>query len=382
MEEKFSLKDFLFNKEKVTKIAEEIYDVYPEFEKNKFIDLTLREFPKLELKQRIIHISNNLRKFLPDNYPTALSILLQALPKENDNTKTDNDFGDFIYAPYADFVAKFGRSEKYLDISLDALREITMRFSAEDAIRYFINDFPDKTFVKLLLWSHDPHYHVRRLASEGTRPKLPWAQKISTPISKTLLILENLYSDNTRFVTRSVANHVNDISKIDPDLAISILTKWQNSKRQNDEEMDYILKHSLRTLIKTGNTDAFHILNFSPDANIQIREFELKNNSYVMDDNLEFSITLKADRTEHVLIDYIIHFQNKKREMKSKKVFKLKILLLEKHKVYKITKKHKLKEIMTTRRLYPGTHKLDIQINGKIRGEKLFVLEPLVKDLG
>src|SRR5215208_1703768 len=152
--------------------------VYPYLDQSDFTKSIVQKFPQLELKERIAWISENLKACLPADYQEATSILLASLPPPNDNSKTDNDFGDFIYAPYADFVAKNGVSKKDLYFSLAALKEITMRFSAEDAIRYFINAFPTETMQELQKWSKDAHYHVRRLTSEGTRPKLPWSQKI------------------------------------------------------------------------------------------------------------------------------------------------------------------------------------------------------------
>lgn len=220
MKKKFSLKDFLFNPEKVNKIAHEIKKVYPAFNQKLFVTTTLKKFPQLELKARISWIRENLKNFLPDDYRKAVNILLKALPAPNDNTLTDNDFGEFIYAPYTDFVAQYGLAPQDLSFSLNAIREMTQRFSAEDSIRYFINAHPTQTLKELLKWSRDKHYHVRRLTSEGTRPKLPWAQKINISAHQALPILNNLFYDKARYVTRSVANHMNDISKAHPDLVL------------------------------------------------------------------------------------------------------------------------------------------------------------------
>jgi 3-methyladenine DNA glycosylase AlkC len=373
MAEKFSLKDHLFNKEKVTKLAQEIQEAYPQFDSVNFISSILIEFPKLELKQRISHITEMLKENLPRNYPEALNVILHALPEKNDTNKTDNDFGDFIYAPYTNFVAQYGRSNEHLTISLEALREITMRFSAEDSIRYFINEFPKETYEELLKWSKDSNYHVRRLASEGTRPKLPWSQKITVLPDNTLPILDNLFHDSTRYVTRSVANHLNDLSRIKPELVISTLKKWQKSGRQNEKEMSYITSHSLRTLIKQGYDSAFELLGYS-SSTISISNFNISNPVY-MNQSLEFSFSLTPDIDESIIIDYRINFQNKKGEMKSEKVFKLKKLSLKKDAQVKIFKKHKLNEFMTTRTLYPGIHKLSILINGKSVLEQEFKLK-------
>ena len=133
--EKFSLKDELFNSQKVEKIAFEIKEVYPTFEVSQFTKETLVKFPKLELKERIYHIRDMLYKYLPSDYKKAVTILLQALPPELDPRKSDDDFGDFIYAPYSEYVTAYGCCDEHLDFSLQALREITKRFSVEFAIR-------------------------------------------------------------------------------------------------------------------------------------------------------------------------------------------------------------------------------------------------------
>jgi 3-methyladenine DNA glycosylase AlkC len=364
MSEEFSLKDHLFNKEKVTKLATEIQSVYPPFDSERFISSTLIRFPELELKQRITYIAEMLKKYLPEEYPSALKIILSALPEKNDPNHTDNDYGDFIYAPYGEFIAKYGREKEFLNLSLDAIKEVTMRFSMEDAIRYFINDFPEITYKNILIWSTDANYHVRRLASEGTRPKLPWSQKITVLTQQTLPILENLYSDSTRYVTRSVANHLNDLSKVDPELVVTTLKKWQKSGKQNEKEMNYITSHALRSLIKNGYDNAFKLLGYSQSA-ITIRDFTLKDPVHI-NDYLVFSFSIIPTVNESVIIDYRIDFQNKKGEMKSKKIFKLKKAELKKDIPTTIVKRHMMKEFMTTRTVYPGSHRLSLLINGKL----------------
>ncbi len=243
-----------------------------------------------------------------------------------------------------------------------------MRFSAEDAIRYFINAYPKQTLAALLRFSRDRHYHVRRLASEGTRPKLPWAQKINIPIQDPLPILDNLFSDKTRFVTRSVANHLNDISKINPELTLMTLKIWQQSGKQDPKEMEYITNHSLRTLIKQGYKNAITYLNFSIEPEVTISDFTIIKNPVKIGTSLDFALTLTALKEEQVLIDYIISYQNKKGAMSSKKIFKIKKLNMLKNQKLTIQKRHPMRENMTTRTLYPGEHKIEIQINGKIVG--------------
>ncbi|NQY75314.1 MAG: DNA alkylation repair protein [Candidatus Margulisbacteria bacterium] len=376
MNKKIQLKDTLFNKEKVEKISGEIHKVYPSFNSNDFVQDVITKFPELELKARISWITNVLYRYLPNDYLEAISILLDALPDPNDPALSDNDFGDFIYAPYGEYVAQYGCTKKYLRHSLNALYKITKRFSAEDAIRYFLNAFPKETLNALLIWSTDSHYHVRRLASEGARPKLPWSQKIHISISEPLQLLDNLFSDNTRYVTRSVANHMNDISKIDPDLVINTLSKWKRSLKQTPKEINYIIHHALRTLVKQGNPKAMELMGFSPSPKVILSEFVIPK-EVILNTTLNFSFLISSKDDLNVIIDYIIYFQNKLGKLSSKKVFKLSKRSLKRNVPVLITKSHKLIEKMTTRTLYPGNHELGIQVNGKRIVKKMFYVKKL-----
>jgi 3-methyladenine DNA glycosylase AlkC len=254
------LKDQLFNHAKVTAVATELSRAHRAFRGDAFVDQVMSRLPGLGLKQRIAWIADCLDNHLPGDYREAVDILLRSLPAPCDPDLLDGDFGDFIYAPYSEYVARHGCTRDDIDFSLAALRQITTRFSAEFAVRTFINDFPGETRMTLAEWTADEHYHVRRLCSEGTRPRLPWASRLVTTADYAIPLLDNLYIDATRLVTRSVANHVNDIAKIDPDLAVDILERWTNSGGQRPQEMDYIVRHATRSLIKQNNPRAMHLL--------------------------------------------------------------------------------------------------------------------------
>lgn len=374
MKEKFSLKDALFHKTNVTRLASEIATFYPSFQASMFTSAILERFPELELKQRISWIREQLRVYLPASYPDALRIIIDALPPPLDPSKTDNDFGEFIYAPYGEFIAVYGCTTEHLNRSLTALRKVTMRFSAEDAIRYFINAFPDQTLAQLAKWSTDENYHVRRLVSEGSRPKLPWSQKIVLKPVQTIPLLDKLYTDHTRYVTRSVANHLNDISKIEVELVLQTLTCWKRSKKQNPKEMEFIIRHSLRTLVKKGDPGAISFLNYSTNPEIRVNSFVISRDTIPMGTTLEFTFTLTALKYERLLVDYKIWFQDKKGRMNNSKVFKLKQCELKKGETVQLKKTHTLLETMTTRTLYPGEHKLEIMVNGTVVGNKLFMI--------
>lgn len=357
----FSLKDQLFNPEKVQYLATQLKTAYPNFQTAAFKEDVLQAFPKLELKERIAHMAVCLKEYLPEDYLEALSIIEKALPKELDPSKTDDDFGDFIIAPLSLYIASYGCEAPYLKTSLAALKETTKRFSAEFAIRFFINKFPNESLAFLHDCAKDPHYHVRRLATEGSRPKLPWAQKLNINYTEPLSLLELLYTDKTRFVTRSVANHLNDIAKLEPELVISTLKRWQSKRK--DAEMQFITKHALRTLIKQGHKDALRLVGFGEAAKVNIIEFKPTTDTVKLGEALEFSLKLESLAQQNLLIDYIMTYSSPTHK-KSQKVFKLKQLSLNNKEQLHLNKKHPMR-LMTTKRLYAGSHSISLQINGE-----------------
>ena len=374
MKEKFLLKDELFNQNKVHKIAKEIKEVYSSFKQEEFEEKVLQKFSKLELKERMYHIRDMLSLHLPPSYEEAVNILLKALPEELDTNKYDDDFGDFVYASYAEFVTSYGCKHEMLTFSLQALKEMTRRFSVEFAIRDFINNFPEETFKMLEECSRSVNYHERRLASEGLRPKLPWAKKINISYEKPIIILNNIFYDKTRYVTRSVANHLNDISKIDPELVIATLKRWKTTGKQNEKEMDYIIDHALRTLVKRGNEDALLLLGYKKDPDINLSELNLHQDKVRLGEALLFDFKIEAKEDCNLLIDYIIHFRTKVGKI-SPKVHKIKKFSLKKGNSIKISKKHLFRANMTTRKLYVGEHKVELQINGVCYGQAYFILQ-------
>lgn len=375
-QEKFSLKDHLFNAEKVAFLASSIAKIHASFEKEAFEKDVLVAFPNLELKERIAYIRQCLRKYLPHDYREAVNIILSALPAPLDENLTDNDFGDFIYAPYNDFVAHYGCDAVNLEFSLAAIKEITKRFSAEDAIRFFINAFPTETMQTLLEWSKDSNYHVRRLSSEGSRPKLPWSQKINISPETAIPILDLLFADKTRYVTRSVANHLNDIAKINPDLVLHTLKNWRKSKQQDEKEMSFILKHATRTLVKLGNAEALELLGFGDNKGLTISNLQY-DKIVKMNDKLHFSFSLLSEFGKALMIDYLVYFQSKQGSMSNKKVFKLQSIDAAENSTFNISKKHLFKDGMTTRQLYAGAHKVEIQVNGSVLASFEFELVSL-----
>ena len=236
----FSLKDQLFNREKVEYLAGLFRAADRRFDASGFVATTMSQLNQLELKERITHIATVLEDYLGSDFRIAAEQIVAALPRPLDPNCTDNDFGDFIIAPLGQFVVRNGLEAKHLRLSLKTLKAITMRFSMEDAIRAFINAHPTTTLKELERWSTDSNYHVRRLVSEGTRPLLPWSGRLSIDRSAPLRLLDTLHADPTRYVTRSVANHLNDLSKQDAQLVLGILGLAGNKRVSQTEKPSFV----------------------------------------------------------------------------------------------------------------------------------------------
>ncbi len=373
MTKKSYLKDELFNPKKVHLLANELKSIYPDFKQKEFESEVVSAFAKLELKARINHIAKMLKKYLPSDYETAVNIILKALPPELDPTLDDNDFGDFIYASYGEFVRLYGCNKEHLELSLEALSEITKRFSAEYAIRDFINTFPKESLEMLRRCALSENYHQRRLASEGLRPKLPWAKSLTIDYRKPLEHLELLYSDQTRYVTRSVANHLNDISKVDAPLVLETLKRWRDSKKQSKKEMEFIENHALRTLVKEGDREALGFLGYKQNPKVELKKFSISKTTVKIGEALSFELCLEAKEKTKLMVDYTIFFLTKFGRH-SPKVHKLKRLSLEVGESVTLRKQHPFRANMTTRKLYQGEHRVEVQINGRVVAKATFVL--------
>ncbi|WP_299660855.1 hypothetical protein [uncultured Ruegeria sp.] len=361
MAQNFSLKDQLFNAEKTRYLAGLFADAEPNFKAEAFEAKVMARLPELELKERMAWIAACLQDAVPGDLPTVAPIILRALPPPLDPGKSDDDFGDFIFAPLGDWVCAIGLDHP--ELSLSVLEEITQRFSMEWAIRPFLNHHPELVMERMQDWCAHPSYHVRRLVSEGTRPRLPWGQAVDLALSDPLPFLDRLHGDQTRYVTRSIANHMNDITKKDPDIVLERLRLWGDSNQQDREELRWMTSHALRGLVKSGHSGAMRALGYDPDADITV-ELQV-NGSARIGEVLEFEARLNGVNSQPVLIDYIVHFQRPGGKI-SPKVHKLKQAELKDGQLT-LSKRHKLKGNATTFKLVPGPHRLEIQVNGRVR---------------
>ena len=373
VKEKFSLKDHLFNERKVTYLGQLFASTTPKFNTKQFTKDVMERLLELELKERIVWIAVVLEKHLPSDFKKSSVCIVDALPPALDETQTDGDFGDFILAPLGEYVVRNGAKQEYLSESFATLLALTQRFSMEDAMRTFINEFQKETLTQYKLWSKHKNYHVRRLVSESLRPSLPWSKKITLPYTDAVSFLSLLHRDNTRYVTRSVANHLNDISKKDPKLVVNLLAKWKQEGGQETHELAWMTRHALRTLIKAGNPDALTLLGFTKNIAVTVTQFSVPTQKIVLPGLLSFSFELHGVSSGNLLIDYSIDFVKANGKTKPK-VFKIKKCVIKSGEVIHVTKNHRLRGDATTFTLRPGVHSLTLLINGSKYNTAEFVI--------
>jgi 3-methyladenine DNA glycosylase AlkC len=326
-----------------------------------------KNWKQLELKQRMRHITLMLHQVLPADFKKAAPVLQKI------TTTVHKQHGEgmmFLYMFLPDYVEQFGID--YLDVSIPLIEQITQVTSAEFAVRPFIIKYPQPMMKQMLKWSKHSNEFVRRLSTEGCRPRLPWA--IALPAFKNdptpvLSILENLKNDPSETVRRSVANNLNDIAKDHPDIVLQLIKKWKGIS----ENTDWVIKHGFRTLLKKGNAEAMqHFGNHKiPTAAVT----DLKcNKKITIGESLTFEFKLhhQEKKAVQMRLDYAIYYM-KSNGKQSKKVFRMNDGLFEKNKHYPFIKKQHFKDL-TTRKHYPGAHKLAIIINGTEHAHVTFQL--------
>ena len=343
------------------RIARMIAAAHPAFNARAFLADALPGYETLELMPRGWHIARTLRRHLPDDYEQAIDVLLASLePAPNEPELTG--MGPFLYMPHIFFVAEYGMD--HFEVSMKAQYELTQRFTAEFSIRPFLVRHQEKTLARLEQWTRDPSPHVRRLVSEGTRPRLPWAprlrafQKDPRPV---LALLEKLKDDPELYVRRSVANNLNDIGKDHPDILADTARRWL---RGASEERAWIVRHALRSAVKRGDKGALDVLGFGGKTKASVANAQLVPRRARIGDSVTLSFDLRnaSSKRERVLVDFRVHFV-KARGKTGAKVFKLKEVALAPRETVRLSKKISLKK-MTTRKHYPGKHKVDVLLNG------------------
>lgn len=350
------LKDSLFAPAHVAALADAVQNVYPAFDRAAFLARVYDgSWDARELKERMRHLTTTLRPLLPDDYRAALDVLRRAAPL------LAGDCG-FVPMVLSDFVEVYGVED--FDASLPALEQFTQLVSAEFAVRPFIVRDPPRMLAHMRTWAQHPAAAVRRLASEGSRPRLPWGMALSalkkdpTPL---LPILDLLKQDESEDVRRSVANHLNDIAKDNPQVVIDVLRRWQ---AHDTPEMRALTRHALRTLVKQGHPDALALLGVPHGAQAQVCALTVTPADVPMGGTvtITFEVQSLSDAPQEVVIDYVLFHQHASGEQ-TPKVFKLAQRTLAPRETVRLSKRHSFRAI-TTRRYYPGAHAVAVQLNG------------------
>jgi 3-methyladenine DNA glycosylase AlkC len=371
VEEKFLIRN-LFNMNGVLILSKRLKTVYPPFDDEGFKLFIESRLGELSFNERSYLISEAIEKFLPDDFESTAQILLDSLPEPRSTEL--KELGAFMILPLSNFISRKGLNN--FDTSINALFQMTLRCSAEFDIRHFIAKYPLETMKRLEILARNSDPAARRLATEGSRPRLPWGMRLHqfvidpTPV---LRILEILKDDPSLDVRRSVANNLNDISKDNPDLVVETLTRW---KINATPEREWVINHSLRTLFKKGHKASLELQGFPPDINVALEDLSLSKNEIDFGEalNLSFNLINNGNSDAQLMVDFGIHFK-KANGSNQLKVFKLSKRVLKPGETIKFSKKISVVPI-TTRVYYPGEHIVDVRVNGNLLGSVSFLLHP------
>ena len=351
----------------IQRIADVLAAIQSNFAYDDFIQQAHTGLQQLELKQRVHHLIATLSLHLSDDFPQAAHVL-QQVPA---HWPTHNEQGDYGFAawPLIDYVAVYGL--KHPDIALQTLKILTPLFTAEFAIRPFLHLHFDVTYGYLQAWAKDENPHVRRLASEGCRPRLPWGQRVPSLMTRPdviIAVLEQLKDDDSDYVRRSVANNLNDISKDYPETVVRLAQQWL---AQPTAHRQAIIKHATRGLVKSGHADALAMLGYSQTFNLQNISFTLNKTEISMDETVQLSLSFLLREPQNLVIDYALHLPRANGK-KSVKVFKWKtgLLMAGQH---ELTQNYSFK-VITTRRYYVGEHDFEVLVNGQSLGVRTIEL--------
>jgi len=343
----------------VLAIAEDVARVHPPFGRARFVAVADRLGP-LELKARVEAIAEALHDALALSYGRALAVVVAACPAPEASR------GAFGAWPLVRFVGRYGTgSARDARASLAALAAMTATFSGEFDVRPYIVKYPDIAFATLTTWTRDASEHVRRLASEGSRPRLPWGERLRALVSDPtpgLALIEALYADPSEYVRRSVANHLNDVSKDHPERAVAIASRWLDAGLPTTPAL---VRHALRGLVKRGHAGALAALGHGDAKGLVVAALEVPR-AVVIGRHLNFAFEVhnRSRRARSVVVDYAIHYQGA-RGAKAPKVFKLKTVELPAGASVVIRKQHAMQH-GSIRRLVPGAHRVDVQLNGSV----------------
>lgn len=345
-----ALKD-TFDGDVVRAIADQLRGAGADFASAQFIREAVDGLSDLELMERGRHVARVMHRHLPDDPVVAVRLLADSFGEQR-----WKGMASFHYLPHSFFIAEYGLPA--FEESMRAQHSLTKVFTAEFSIRAFLVEYPDATLGRLRTWAHDDDEHVRRLVSEGTRPRLPWAARLTmfrTDPAPVIELLDLLVDDRSDYVRRSVANNLNDISRDNPDTALDTATRWLSPGRRP------LIKHGLRTLLKAGNRRALALLGYSPaEVGAQL---QVTPNPAVIGGKAKVVARLSAPAATPVLVDFRIHFVKAGGNTSSKVFRGVETTVGPPESIVRISvslAQH------STRRQYPGRHRVDVLVNGRV----------------
>jgi len=336
--------------------------VYDEFKAAEFLKSTMDDsWDDLELKARGYKVVTTLGEFLPPDYKAAIGIIDKAIL----------NYDGFVLFCIPEFVEVYGQDEKNWDISIAAMENYTKRSSSEFTVRPFIIKNEERMMRQMYAWSKSECEHLRRLSSEGCRPALPWAiglPKFKSDPTPVLPILEQLKTDESLYVRKSVANNLNDISKTHPELVASIAKEWFGK----DKKTDWIVKHGCRTLLKQGNRNVLSIFGFGDANAVDVSDFVVAEKVISIGEDITFSFVVLAKADTKVRLEYGIDYM-KANGKQNRKIFQISEMSMIKNQKKNYSKKHSFADV-SVRKHYPGNHSVTLIVNGLERGTLDFEL--------
>ena len=356
------LKTF-FSPALVRRLAGDLIGVHPAFPARKFVAQATTGLEAFELLDRGRHIARVLATHLPASYPEAVDVLLRSLgPEHASDELIGAGMAPFYYLPHTIFVAEHGLD--HFEVSMRAQYELTKRFSAESSIRPFIIKYPERTLEQLQRWTRDGNPHVRRLVSEGTRLRLPWAARVAwldAHPERVLALLELLKDDPASVVRRSVANNLNDLGKLHPGLLMRTCESWLANA---SDERRALVEHALRSAVKRGEPDALRLLGYGQRVSVALDDVRIAPRRVPIGGRvaIEFALRSRSSSAQDLLVDLGVHFV-KANGRATPKIFKLKRVVVPPRGRVEFSTSVSL-AVHTTRKPQPGSHAVDVIVNG------------------
>lgn len=350
-----AIKD-VFSPALVAALAGELSRAWPELDAEAFAADAADGLAELELKGRMLHVTAALDRHLPADLDELVRVIRGAL--------VSPEFDSWMTVPVTYLVAERGIDAP--DVALPLLADMTGRFSSEWAVRPFIERDPATAFAWFRRWTGDPDPDVRRLASEGCRPRLPWAPRVGLLVADpapVIAVLDRLVGDPSEYVRRSVANNLNDIAKDHPGLALDTAARWSAEDRPG---AGWVVRRGLRTLATAGDARALAILGYDGAAEVALEELAVTPADPAIGTAALVRARLRAEADTPVVVHYLVHHAGAS-GMRAPRAFALARRTLAAGVPTEVTRRHTFAQ-RSVRRLYPGAHRVEIQVNGRVLG--------------